>query len=43
MLSLAIGAVIGALVFGLVLRNNPSLASKLGLLVDKIDDKLDKN
>lgn len=37
-----VGAVIGAVIFGLVLRNNPTLAKKLGLIVDEIEDKLDK-
>lgn len=37
---LIIGAVIGAVVFYLVLRNNPSLAKKVAGIVDKIDDKI---
>lgn len=37
---LVVGAVIGAVVFYLVLRNNPSLAKKIAGIVDKIDDKI---
>ena len=42
MIGVIIGsAVAGAVIFGLVIRNNPKLAKKLGVIVDKIDDKLD--
>jgi len=41
MFNLIIGAVIGAVTFGFVLRNNPDLAIKLLKLADKIDDALD--
>lgn len=37
---LIIGAVIGAVGFYLVLRNNPSLAKKVAGIVDKIDEKI---
>lgn len=37
---LLIGGVVGAVTFYLVLRNNPSLAEKIGIIVDKIDDEL---
>ena len=40
MLSFIFGAVIGATVFFLVLRNNPKLAEKILKVVDRIDDKL---
>ena len=36
------GAVIGALGFFLILRNNPSLAKKVTGLVDKIDEQIKK-
>lgn len=39
---LIIGAVIGAVVFYLVLRNNPKLAAKIAGIVNKIDDELNK-
>ena len=42
MLEFISGAIAGAIVFGLVIKNNPNLAKKLGILVDKIDDQLDK-
>jgi hypothetical protein len=41
MITFISGAVVGAIVFGLVIRNNPKLAEKLGVLVDKIEDKVD--
>ena len=40
MINLVIGAIIGAVVFYLVLRNNPSLAKKVAGIVDNIDDNL---
>ena len=42
MINFALGAVAGAIVFGLVIRNNPALAKKLGLLVDKIEEEINK-
>jgi len=33
-----ISAIAGAVVFGLVLRNNPKLGAKLGVIVDKIEE-----
>jgi len=36
------GAVIGALGFYLVLRNNPKIATKFGFIIDKIDEELNK-
>lgn len=41
MINLVVGAVIGAVIFGLVIRNNPKLAKKLGLIIDKIEDSID--
>lgn len=38
---LIIGGVVGAIVFYLVLRNNPSIAKKVGFLVDQVDDAID--
>lgn len=40
MINLVIGAVIGAVVFYLVLRNNKPLAEKIAGIVDNIDDNL---
>lgn len=40
MLEFLFGAAIGAVVFYLVLRNNPKLAKKIGGVVDKIDNEL---
>lgn len=34
------GAVIGAVVFYLVLRNNPNLAKKIAGIVDRIDEEI---
>ena len=41
MINLIIGAVLGAVVFGLVLRKNPNIGKWLGVIVDKIEDELD--
>jgi hypothetical protein len=40
-IGLVAGAVAGAVVFYLVLRNNPKLAEKIGIFVDKVDDAID--
>lgn len=40
-LTFVLGALVGAILFGLVLRNNPKLGIKLGLIVDKLDKKID--
>jgi hypothetical protein len=39
-LTIVLSAVAGAVVFGLVIRNNPSLGKKLGLIVDKIEEEI---
>jgi len=35
-----LSAVAGAVVFYLVLRNNPKLAERIGIIVDKIEDEI---
>lgn len=37
---LILGFIAGAVTLGLVLRNNPKIADKLGVIVDKIDNEL---
>ena len=40
-LTFVLGVVAGASLFGLVIRNNPSLGKKLGLIVDRLEEELD--
>jgi len=41
MITFVLGAIVGAVIFGLVIRNNPALAKKLGLIVDKLESQLE--
>lgn len=41
MITFVLGVIVGAIIFGLVIRNNPTLAKKLGLIVDKLESQLE--
>lgn len=41
MITHLLAALAGAVVFGLVIRNNPKIATKLGLIVDKLEEEID--
>lgn len=42
MISHLLAAVAGAILFGLVIKNNPKIATKLGLIVDKLKEEIDQ-